>query len=84
MVKESVTLEVVTVDFTWEEWQLLVPEQKDLYRDVMLETYSNLVSVVYQASKPDTLSKLECGEELEPARGRPGSRILVSRRRCPV
>lgn len=52
------------MDVTWEEWQLLVPEQKDLYRDVMLETYSILVSVVYQASKPDTLSKLECGEEL--------------------
>ncbi|KAI2592760.1 zinc finger protein 432 [Homo sapiens] len=61
--QELLTLEDVTVEFTWEEWQLLGPFQKDLYRDVMLEIYSNLLSMGYQVSKPDALSKLERGEE---------------------
>ncbi|XP_053066918.1 zinc finger protein 649 [Acinonyx jubatus] len=60
---ESLTLEDVAVDFTQEEWRLLAPAQKDLYWDVMLENFRNLVSVGHQANKPDALSKLERGEE---------------------
>ncbi|KAM8963500.1 uncharacterized protein AAEQ78_010674 isoform 2-T4 [Lycaon pictus] len=61
--QESLTLEDVAVDFTWEEWQLLGPAQKNLYWDVMLENYRNLVSVGCQATKPDALSKLEHRDE---------------------
>ncbi|XP_015425399.1 PREDICTED: KRAB domain-containing protein 4 isoform X2 [Myotis davidii] len=62
LLPEPLTFHDVAVDFTWDEWQLLDPAQKDLYMDVMLETYSHLVSVGRKASKADILSKLYHGK----------------------
>nr|KAF6304554.1 hypothetical protein mMyoMyo1_020992 [Myotis myotis] len=59
----SVSFKDVTVGFTQEEWQHLDPTQRSLYRDVMLENYSNLVSVGYCVTKPEVIFRLEQGEE---------------------
>uniref|UniRef100_UPI00402B8959 zinc finger protein 120-like isoform X2 n=1 Tax=Arvicanthis niloticus TaxID=61156 RepID=UPI00402B8959 len=44
---DVVTYDDVHVNFTPEEWALLDPSQKGLYKDVMLETYRNLTCIGY-------------------------------------
>ncbi|XP_052039546.1 zinc finger protein 431-like [Apodemus sylvaticus] len=43
----AVTFDDVHVNFTEEEWNLLDPSQKNLYKTVMLETYLNLKPIGY-------------------------------------
>ncbi|CAO2596473.1 Zinc finger protein 120, partial [Lemmus lemmus] len=45
LVSDTVTYNDVHVDFTREEWALLDHSQKNLYKDVMLETYMNLTAI---------------------------------------
>ncbi|XP_030918671.1 uncharacterized protein LOC115948664 [Geospiza fortis] len=55
--------EDVVVLLSRAEWDALTAEQRELYRDVVSDTYELLTSLGYPGPKPDILHRLERGEE---------------------
>nr|XP_054318870.1 zinc finger protein 181 isoform X1 [Pongo pygmaeus]XP_054318871.1 zinc finger protein 181 isoform X1 [Pongo pygmaeus]XP_054318872.1 zinc finger protein 181 isoform X1 [Pongo pygmaeus]XP_054318873.1 zinc finger protein 181 isoform X1 [Pongo pygmaeus]XP_054318874.1 zinc finger protein 181 isoform X1 [Pongo pygmaeus] len=61
---EDVTFSDVAIDFSHEEWGWLNSAQRDLYKDVMVQNYENLVSVAgLSVTKPHVIMLLEDGKE---------------------
>lgn len=44
---DAVVHDDVHIKFTEEEWALLAPSQKSLYKDVILDTYRNVTAIVF-------------------------------------
>ncbi|XP_072813125.1 uncharacterized protein [Vicugna pacos] len=57
--KESMTFTDVAVDITPEDWELMRPVQKELYKTVTLQNYWNMVSLGLTVYRPTVIPILE-------------------------
>ncbi|CAH2281705.1 hypothetical protein XENTR_v90027106mg [Pelobates cultripes] len=62
--RDLVTFEDIAVYFSKDEWKLLGDEEKELYKEVMMENYHNLCSLGYSKEKPDLIVCIE-NEQLD-------------------